>query len=400
MRVIINQLATGSQKTGIGHYASELVRCLRGLPGTHEVFEYRHSFMQKLRGLWGSVSRGPALAPGEGRRRLSSIVKGQVVNRLRPWGHRLLRQYARLAYTSRHFDLYHEPNFIALPCDLPTVATVHDLSAILHPEWHPPERVARFERYFRQGLAQCRHFLAISEAARQEIIRTLGIAPHRITRTWMGIRPGLRSLPEPEVRAVLARLGLPSRYLLYLGTLEPRKNVLRLLRAYCALPGSLRDRWPLLLVGGWGWKIKEVAEFYHDKARHRGVIHAGYVPDEHVPALYNGARALVYPSLYEGFGLPPVEMMACGGAVLASRIGPHVETVGSRACLVAPEDTGGWHDALQRVLTDNAWWHELRRGAEEVARPFTWEQCAADTLAVYHTVLGRSPDLPALRKAG
>ncbi len=385
MRVIVNQLATGSQKTGIGHYASELVRCLRALPGDHRVDEYRHGFMQRLRRLWARVGGAPAPAgPGWPAARL----RGFVLGRLRPWGHSLLRQYARLAYTRRHFDLYHEPNFIPLPCDLPTVATVHDLSAVLHPEWHPPERVARFERYFRGGLGRCEHFFAISESARGEIIRTLGIAPGRITRTYMGIRPGLAPLPEPEVRQTLARLGLPPRYLLYLGTIEPRKNVLRLLRAYCGLPRALRERWPLLLVGGWGWRTQEVARFYHDEARHRGAVHVGYVPDVYVAALYNGARALLFPSLYEGFGLPPVEMMACGGAVLASRIGPHVETVGARACLVAPEDTGGWHDALRRVLTDDGWWRELRRGAEEVARPFTWEQCAADTLKVYRAVTG------------
>ena len=93
-------------------------------------------------------------------------------------------------------------------------------------------------------------------------------------------------------------------------------------------------------------------------------------------------------------------MLACGGAVLASRIGPHIETVGSRACLVAPEDTGGWHDALRRVIDDDGWWRELRRGAEDVARPFTWEACAADTLAVYRRLhAGQGTDTPAGRRA-
>jgi alpha-1,3-rhamnosyl/mannosyltransferase len=270
--------------------------------------------------------------------------------------------------------------------DVPTVATLHDLSVLLHPHWHPADRVAHFERRFHEGLKRCRHFFAISEFARREIIAALGLRPDQVTRTYMGIRPGLGRLPADQVRAALARLGLPPRYLLYLGTIEPRKNVLTLLRAYCALPGAVRERYPLLLVGGWGWNAGPVADYLENKGRHCGVRQVGYVPDESVPALYNGARALAFPSFYEGFGLPPLEMMACGGAVLASTAGALVETVGCRAHLIDPRDEEGWRAALLRVATDDDWWEGLRRGVEAVARPFTWDRCAADTLAVYRAL--------------
>src|SRR5262249_31076718 len=154
--------------------------------------------------------------------------------------------------TARHINLYHEPNYLPLPADCPTVATICDLSVLLHPEWHPPDRVAHFERHFRRGVAACVHLLAISQTGRREITDTLNVPPERVTCTYMGIRPALRPLPQQDVAPTLSRLGLPSRYLLYLGTIEPRKNLLVLLRAYCALPGALRQRWPLLLVGGWG----------------------------------------------------------------------------------------------------------------------------------------------------
>src|SRR5262249_27233627 len=207
---------------------------------------------------------------------------------------------------------------IPLAFDCPTVATVCDLSVLLHPEWHPADRVASFERHFPRTVARCAHLLAISESGRQDILRTLGVPPEKVTRTYMGIRPGLGPLPREEVTRVLRRLGYPEPSLTSLGTTEPRKNVLLLLKAYCALPPALRERWPLVLVGGWGWNAGAVAEYLHDEARHRGVIHLGYLADEHLPAVYSGARALAYPSLYEGFGLPPLEMLACGGAVLAS----------------------------------------------------------------------------------
>src|SRR6185369_12251922 len=112
-----------------------------------------------------------------------------------------------------------------------------------------------------------------------------------------------------------------------------------------SLPESLRVRYPLVLVGGWGWNAGEVADYLSREARHRGVIHLGYVADADLPALYNGARALVYPSHYEGFGLPPLEMLACGGAVLASTAGAVAEVVGSQAHLIAADDFDGWRAA-------------------------------------------------------
>src|SRR5262249_59467137 len=117
----------------------------------------------------------------------------------------------------------------------------------------PRDRVAYSERHSRAGLRRCVPFFTISEFGRQEVIRVLGIPPERVTRTYMGIRPGLGPLPADEVAAALLRLRLPPRYLLYLGTIEPRKNLLVLLRAYCSLPERVRADWPLVLVGGWGW---------------------------------------------------------------------------------------------------------------------------------------------------
>jgi alpha-1,3-rhamnosyl/mannosyltransferase len=394
MRVIVNRLAALGQRTGIGHYTLQLIRCLREQAGLDVIAAFPRGWMRRAREMSTRVrpyldnpASQPASGPGSSQSLLGSMRRGTLD---------CLRQGVRLV-TARHFQavcargqyqLYHEPNYIPLPSDLPTVATLCDLSVLLHPEWHPADRVRYFHRYFHRGLAQCVHFLAISEYCRQEIIDALAIAPERVTRTYMGIRPGLRPLPPEEVAASLRQLGLPAQYLLYLGTIEPRKNVLRLMRAYCDLPARLRDNWPLVLVGGWGWNTAEVAEFFHSEARHRGVIHLGYLPEEHLTAVYNGARALVYPSLYEGFGLPPIEMMACGGAVLASTAGALRETVGSKACLLEAEDVAGWRDALARVVEDDDWWQSLRRGVLAVASPFTWDNCAADTLAVYRRLCG------------
>jgi len=398
MRVVLNQHAAFGPRTGIGHYTSQLLSCLHELTEPGEIDARPGPWLNGLRHLFARQGRPAAPSPGAAPRRRTGL-KARAVALLRPCGRALLRLYFRRIFRGGRYDLYHEPNFIPVLCDLPTVATVHDLSVLLHPEWHPAERVAYFEKHFHKGLAQCVHYFAISESARIEISTVLNIPLERITRTYMGIRPGLGPLPREEVEQVLRRLGLPPRYLLYLGTLEPRKNVLLLVRAYCDLPEPLRQRYPLLLVGGWGWNVSDLAAYLHDEARAKGVLHLGYVAERHVPALYNGARALAYPSLYEGFGLPPLEMLACGGAVLTSTAGAVAETAGAKAQLLDPHDLDGWRLALARVLTDDDWQAELRRGAVEAARPFTWQRCAADTLRVYRLLAGEKADRTPVRQA-
>jgi alpha-1,3-rhamnosyl/mannosyltransferase len=387
MRVLVNGLLASGARTGIGHYTAQLLRCLHEQADGAEIAAFPGPWLRWAR----TVAAGArACLVRRGRPRTAAQAgpgwRSRVAGVLRRWGERLLAGRFHAACRHGRFDLYHEPNFIPLPSDLPTIATFHDLSIVLHPEWHPADRVASFEKRLRPGLAQCRHILAISDAARHEIIRTFGFRPEQVTRTYMGVRPGLGPLPRATIRMELRRLCLPPRYLLYLGTIEPRKNLLTLLRAYCSLPEAVRGRYPLLLVGGWGWDVGPVASYLDREARQKGVHHLGYVPEGQLAVLYNGARALVYPSLYEGFGLPPVEMLACGGAVLASTAPALVETVGSQAHLVEATDIDGWRDALLHVCTDDDWWRWLRTGAEEAARPFTWERCAAETLAVYRRI--------------
>jgi alpha-1,3-rhamnosyl/mannosyltransferase len=379
MRIILNRQVTLGQKTGIGHYTEQLFRCLRAQAGPDRIDGFPTGWVRRAYRLYARAR--PTLGQPSGPP-LSAGFRG----RLRQFGMQLIGQQFRRRCARHGYDLYHEPNFIPLPCDRPTLATLHDLSVLLHPEWHPADRVAYYEKHFPRALNQCVHFLTVSDFVRREVMQKLHVPPHRVTRVYNGVRPEFRPLPAEEVGRTLHRLGLPPRYLLYVGTIEPRKNVLMLLRAYCALPDALRERWPLVLVGGWGWNAGAVAEYLDDTARPRGVIHVGYLADRHLPAVYNGARALLYPSHYEGFGLPPLEMMACGGAVLTSTAGALVETTAGRAYLIPPDDLDGWRAALARVVSDDDWWHSLRRDAEQVARPYTWERCAAETLRVYRAL--------------
>jgi alpha-1,3-rhamnosyl/mannosyltransferase len=208
-----------------------------------------------------------------------------------------------------------------------------------------------------------------------------------VTAVHLGVGPEYFAAGAAQAEEARQALGLPPDYLLYVGTIEPRKNVLTLLRAYCDLPEGLRRRCPLILAGGWGWRSADVADYLRTDAADRGVRHIGYTDDGHLPGLYAGARALVYPSLYEGFGLPPLEMLACGGAVLSSTAGALCEVLGGHAHFVEPLDTDGWRAALERAIRDDDWIAALRRGGNKHAARFRWERCAAETVAVYRSLL-------------
>jgi alpha-1,3-rhamnosyl/mannosyltransferase len=398
MRVVINQLATLGRKTGIGHYVEQILRHFR-LAGAEEHIEaFPNGWVRcsckvfaRLRPLLLSGSGTPSQVPGAAS--LDPTFKRLSLDYLRQRGKAIVGARFRARCSSGRYDLYHEPNFIPFPCDCPTVTTLHDLSVLLHPHWHPRDRVLHYERNFKRCLDQSVHFLTVSDFTRQEIIRVLGIRPERITRIYNGVRSGFRPLAPESVATVLRQLRLPSSYLLCLGTIEPRKNVGTLLSAYCAVPAQLRERCPLVLVGHWGWNAGEIAAILERESGARSIIHLGYVRERHLAAVYNAARALLYPSHYEGFGLPPLEMMACGGAVLASTAGALVETVGRQAHLIHPSDVDGWRRAIVRVIEDDDWRHSLRAGAQDVARPYTWGRCARETLNVYRALVSNTKPL-------
>jgi glycosyltransferase involved in cell wall biosynthesis len=385
MRVVINATAALGARTGVGHYTVELIRAL-GRTKQVRIVLYPQPLLGRLRLRLGG---GPKpVSPQEvGQPTRKSLFRRAARIPFR-WGWRaLVETELRRTLHPRRADLYHEPNFFPLPSRLPTVVTVHDLSAVLHPEWHPLERVKLFETDFLPRVREFAHILTDSDSAREEIIRTLNLPADRITRAYPGIRETLRPLPAASVKPVLDRLGLPANYFLHVGTLEPRKNLLMLLRAYTSLSASMRERCPLVLVGPWGWRFDALNSYFENEAKHRNVRHLGYVSEADLPAVYNGARALLFPTFYEGFGLPAAEMLACGGAVIASSTPAVAELLDGCGTILDPNDADAWRLAMMDAIEDADWLQHLRLGGLNRAAEFTWANCARDTLVAYRAAL-------------
>ncbi len=389
MRILLNGVVALKPMTGIGQYIENLQRHLVRTGSAKDVTLFPGQFARKVFKRFAKPS-----GPRQTAHNQSHLLKA-IKERIEVAGAGLLRFGFQSIADRLGCDIYHEPNSIPWPCNLPTVITIHDLSVLQHPEWHPAKRVKHYERHFFDGLKRASHLIADCHAIRREIIANLGVPSERVSTVHLGVREQFRSMPSEEIAPVLQTLGLKTDYLLHVGTIEPRKNLLMLMQAYCDLPSVLRERHALVLAGKWGWQNQQTRDYYFSTARHRGVVHCDYVADDQLPALYNGARALVFPSHYEGFGFPPLEMMACGGAVIASDIGSLREILPADMSLLPSNDLAAWRDGMQQMLTDRDWWNLSKQGAAAHASKYTWDRCARLTRNVYESVLQKKKALAA-----
>lgn len=376
-RIIVNDRCLRGPLTGVGHYVTELLARVPQEAPDLDLLAFYSSLARR-----GSYS----FASDTGSRRPSSL------GRRPPWWIRrtalkLYNSAFTLAGRIKGCSLYHEPNHIPSPWSGPIITTIHDLSVLRHAEWHPADRVRWYECDLQAGLARTSRFIAVSEFTRQEMIDLLGLPAERITVIPLGVREVFHPRPADAVRVWLSSQNLPADYLLYAGTIEPRKNVAGLLAAYAALPAKTRERVALVLAGVTGWGRQAVDEWI---TRHglAGQVHiAGYVDDESLACLYAGARALVWPTLYEGFGLPPLECMACGTPVIASNLASIPEVTGGAALLVDPLNTDELAAAISRILEDDLLTKRLRHDGPNRASRFSWQRCAQQHAEEYRRAM-------------
>jgi glycosyltransferase involved in cell wall biosynthesis len=356
--------AVTGQRTGTEAYAYFLIRSLIPLAAQRG---------HRLR-LYFNQPPPPDLFP------VDDFVERVVIPFPRLWTH------LRLAWElwRRPPDVFFTPaHVIPFTYRGPSVATVHDLGYHYFPEAHPPRQLAYLRWSTRHNGRIARRIIADSQATKNDLIRFDEVEPDKIDVVYPGIDPALRPLSDrEEITAVLQKYGITPPYLLFLSTLQPRKNLVRLIRAYAAaeLPHQL------VLAGKQGWLAEPIlTEVNHQSSivnRQSSIVTPGFIADDDKAALLSGATALLYPSLYEGFGFPVLEAQACGAPVLCANSSSLPEVAGEAALLVNPEDTAAITAAIKRLVSDPLLRHELALAGLENVRRFTWGETAVQVLQV------------------
>jgi glycosyltransferase involved in cell wall biosynthesis len=379
-RVRVGILVYGLDRpaSGIGRYTIELVNTLRSHQPDIEVLLFK-PFDHPIPGLE---------EPTEEIVRLPGLRLLPALMALGPIA------IAGLAVRHR-IDVVHDPAGVS-PFLLPRrvapfgrVVTIHDVIPFVHPETHATLTNVLFRRYIPRTLRFVDRVVTVSDASKMDVEHFLTVDPRQVTRIHCGVAPRFCPQSPEKVNEVLERHGITQPYVLTVGALQARKNLGVLFDAFAALKAEGMPH-RLVVVGNKAWKSEGVFRHLEGSAVAPSVTLTGYVPDADLPALYSGAACFVFPSLYEGFGLPPLEAMACGTPVVVSHASSLPEVVGDAGLLVDPHDAQQIAGAVRRIIETPDLARELRALGVARARRFSWEQAAADHAALYREVASKA----------
>jgi glycosyltransferase involved in cell wall biosynthesis len=378
MRIAIDYTAATRQAAGIGNYVRSLVDAMLAQDSVNQ-----YTLL--------TSGRAPEERPfpvAKNVRGRSLIIPDRYLN--------ILWYRWRLPISATFFtgqvDIYHGPDFVLPPLNgkLRKIVTVHDLAFLEHPEYAVPQLAAYLKKVVPEAVGAADVVAAVSRETRRTLIEHFSTPPEKITLVPNGIRSYLRRVTDPIlIESTRHKYGLKSPLVLGVGTLEPRKNHLGLIKAFhrAASAGKKQARPAMLAIaGGEGWMYDETRQAVAELGLEKKVRFLGRVSDLDLMLLYSLADVFVFPSFYEGFGVPPLEAMACGAPVITSNTSSLPEVVGDAALLVDPHDTGAIAQAMLRVLGDGQLQEELRQKGYERARSFTWAESARKMLSIYAQV--------------
>lgn len=378
LSVVINAVPLLSPLTGLGQYVRNLSEALVKLRQADLCFFYGFG--------WGQEVRSEGLPAAANRIKLT-------FRKHLPYSYELSRWLQQMKFSQglRKYkpQLYHEPSFLSYEFDGPTVLSVHDLSWIRFPEAHPAERVRIMNKLFEPSLARADRIITDTEFGKQELIEVFGVESSKIHPIHLAADSLFKPLSSFETSFFLASKGLAHReYWLALGTIEPRKNLQVVLDAFSNLPVATRSRTPLVLVGMVGWNAGDLLPKINAMEQAGELVRLGYLSQSDLAIVVAGAKALIFPSVYEGFGLPIVEAMQCGVPVLSSSASCLPEVVGGAGLLFDPHDVDDLSRLMLQVLEDTELVASLSARGLGRAKDFGWQKTAQQTVDVYRLALG------------
>lgn len=371
MRIGIDVTALPSPSLGVGNY---MVQLARALPRVDSVNDYIIFVKPNQSALFDATRAQLVLVPLASRTLRIAWEQAILPS--------LVRKY--------QLDVLHSPHY-TMPfikrCS--SVVTFHDMTFFLYPELHLFYKRLFFGAMIPLSVRRADALIAISASTRADTVRLFNAKPEKIFTVPYGIDPSFRPISDPQtLDAIRQKYHLPEEFILYVGNLEPRKNLPMLIRAFARIADDDRDAY-LVLAGSRGWKDSSVFSTVKELGLNRRVLFPGFIPQSDLPAVYALARAFVYASLYEGFGLPVLEAMACGCPVITSNLSSMPEIIGDAGIQVNPADEEQLFNSIQLVLTDTSRRETLARAGAERAKLYSWEETALQTLAVYQYAQSR-----------
>lgn len=377
-RIGIDVTAALAQGGGIGRYTRELIRAVTLLDTTDEL----HLFSARI----------PHSIPLPEPLPSAANVTYHSAPLSERWLYRLwyrLRLPLPVQLVTGPLDLFHSPDFVLPPIGgkIPTLLTVHDLSFLHYPETFPEALVTYLNRIVPWSVNRATHILADSAATKKDLVSLWHVPPEKVTILYSGVNEQFRPIEDNVlIMAARQKYGLAERpYLLAVGTVQPRKNYQMLIRAFRPVAEHLPH--DLVFVGGKGWLDEGMKSEVERQDLQDRVRFTGFVADEDLPALYCGASILAFPSLYEGFGLPILEAMACGLPCIISNSSSLPEVGGDAALQLSPQAEAMWSEAMVDLLTDETRYTEMVVSGIEQARSFSWSKAAGELLQVYNDLL-------------
>lgn len=367
-KILVDSISLLSPLTGIGRYTYEVSKQLE--EDNSLLIEYFYGYYYKkliqpssskeIKGLKSFISKKP-------------MIKKMV--------RKILLSYVHLF--SKSYELYWQPNFIPNSGikAKKIVTTVHDFSFILYRDFHPKERIEYFEKYFFNNLDRSDMIITGSEYTKREILKYTKFKEDKIVVIYHGIDHNLFKVYQK----IELGFNLPSKFILSVGSIEPRKNLLRLLKAYQGLPLEIKDEYKLLLVGFSGWENSEIISLIKELEEY--VQYLGFISDEELAQVYNLATLFVYPSLYEGFGLPVLEAMACGTAVVSSGLSSLPEVGGDAPLYCDPYSITDIQEKIVSTLADSSKRDSMVKKGLAQAQKFSWQKSAQEHKRVFTLML-------------